>query len=145
MWDMFGYDKNGNATYLKEAIEQKHSDLLYDTYRIGRDRPRPPDVDRARIEAAALITAYQEAGIKLSRAQMNQLQRMAEGDVLAEINKIKDNRTIGRDGGGSGHKRSQFQTAAGADGAEMFFEQRMSGFIAGISDRGVTLEIDLNL
>ncbi len=125
MQDLFAFDENGNEIFKPEFIKQKHSDMLYSIYGIGRGTPTLRDIEMARTQAGALLSAYDQMGIRLTRNERRQLQALAYGDAESAMNDITDNRRRGRvgsTGGGSSRTRS----TAGEEGAARLRESNMS-------------------
>lgn len=135
MGHMFGFLEYDPETFTprfnRGLVDDAFSDLQYEIYKIGRDNPRPDELATIRTRSAAILAAYDQRGDKFGIANRNRLQRLAfgdvEGEMLDEINKIKDNRirTRGSGGGSRSYGSAQFMSAADADGAARLLENRM--------------------
>lgn len=129
MSDFFAYDENGNEVFRRDYIDQSYNDMLYNIYGLGRANPSQADIDRARTHAGAILSAYDQMGIQISKKQRNQLTRLALGDVEGEINSIKDNRRIGRvtaRGGGGGGSDFLGRGPMNIEGTQRLRESNMS-------------------
>lgn len=124
LWQMSAYTPEGELYYRRDLIDEKHNDLMYDIYILGRDKPKYSEIEDARTRAGIVLAAYETQGYELKKKERERLEALATGDTVAAMDGIRDKRRMGARSVPKKHKAS-YESAAAADGRAMLEESRL--------------------